>query len=124
MGELRRASRLVVFGLVGVLLAALLVACGTKAADVGPAESAVTITAKDNLFEPKAVTVPAGKAVTVTFTNAGKAVHEVEIKGLIGETKLQPGESRSFTIKPAKQTYKIYCEIHEDKGMEGDFTGE
>ena len=124
MRDRRGASRLVVFGFVGVLCAALLVACGTTAADVGPAESAVTITAKDNLFEPKAVKVPGGKAVKVTFTNAGKNVHEVEIKGLVSETKLQPGESRSFTVKPEKRSYKIYCEIHEDKGMEGDLIGE
>jgi len=42
----------------------------------------------------------------------------------VSETKLQPGESRSFTVKPAKQSYKISCEIHEDKGTEGDLTGE
>lgn len=124
MGDLCRASRLVVFGLLGVLFAALLVACGTTAANVGPVESEVMITARDNLFEPKTVKVPGGKAVKVTFTNAGKNVHEVEIKGLVSETKLQPGESRSFTIKPEKQSYKIYCEIHEDKGMEGTFIGE
>ncbi len=124
-----RAQRLVSLGgvkLVMLLALALLAACGARGGqgDVVPAESEIAITARDNMFDPPTVRVPAGKAVKVTFTNAGKNVHEVEIKGLVSETKLQPGESRSFTIKPEKQSYKIYCEIHEDKGMEGDFTGE
>ncbi len=111
-----------------VLLLISVAACGTSGAagagSVGAADSEVRIAARDNLFEPTTVRVPAGKAVKVTFVNEGKNVHEVEIKGLVKETKLQPGESRSFTVTPEKKTYTMYCEIHEDQGMEGVFVGE
>lgn len=115
----------VALALLATLLLVSLAACGSQGAgDVGPAESEVKIVARDNSFEPGSVKVPSGKAVKVTFVNEGKNVHEVEIKDLIAETKLQPGESRSFTIKPAKKPYRLYCEIHEDKGMVGEFIGE
>jgi len=68
--------------------------------------------------------VPAGQPIRVTFVNSGKNVHELEIKGLIAETKLQPGESRSFTVMPEKKSYELYCEIHEDQGMKGEFVGQ
>lgn len=111
------------------LLAALLGACGagtpTPASGGGAAAaSEVKIVAKDDVFDPATYTVPAGQPVRVTFVNEGKHIHEVEIKGLIGETQLQPGESRSFTVTPEKKTYKLYCEIHEDHGMEGEFVGQ
>jgi plastocyanin len=111
--------------LAAVTLVFALGACGTQEnATAGPAESEVTINVKDNVFDPGTVTVPAGTAVKVTFVNQGQNVHEVEIKGLVAETKLQPGQNRSFTITPTQQTYKMYCEIHEDQGMVGQFVGQ
>jgi plastocyanin len=108
-----------------LVLVLALVACGTQEnANAGPADSEVTINVKDNVFDPGTVTAPAGKAVKVTFVNQGQNIHEVEIKGLVAETKLQPGQSRSFTITPEQQTYKMYCEIHEDQGMIGQFVGQ
>jgi plastocyanin len=117
--------------------ALLAAACGPGGGDTGSSPSGnstpvgggtqasgeIKIAAKDNVFEPKSVTVPAGKAVKVTFTNEGQNPHEVEIKDLTDETMLQPGQSKTFTITPEKKTYKMYCEIHEDQGMEGEFIG-
>ena len=118
------AARLLVT-LAALTLVFALGACGTQEnANAGPADSEVTIDVKDNVFDPGTVTVPAGKAVKVTFVNQGQNIHEVEIKGLVAETKLQPGQSRSFTITPQQQTYKMYCEIHEDQGMVGQFVGQ
>ena len=37
---------------------------------------------------------------------------------------LQPGESKSFDIRPEKESYKMYGAIHEDADMEGEFVGE
>ena len=115
-----------------VLAAALLSGCGTEAGGGARATSCtpvtsgkeLTICAKDNVFDPARYTAPAGQQVKVTFVNVGKNVHEVEIKDLVKETKLQPGESRTFTITPEKKSYTLYCEIHEDQGMEGEFAGE
>ncbi len=82
----------------------------------------ITISAKDNFFDPKSVSLPAQK-VRVTFVNDGRNVHEPEIKGLTPETKLAPGQRVSFDITPkAGTTYRLYCEIHEAQGMEGTVT--
>lgn len=125
-------KRLGALTLVTLALGALLAACGTAASPTNAASGAgsagntasVRIVAKDNVFEPAAYTVTAGQPVKVTFVNEGKNVHEFEVKGLIPETKIQPGESRDFTVTPEKKTYELYCEIHEDQGMKGTFTGQ
>jgi iron uptake system component EfeO len=96
-----------------------LAACGSAA----PAKNNVTILVYDNYFSPAAVVVPPKQPVTVTFTNKGKNVHIVEIKGLTGESTLQPGQSKKFTITPQERSYKMYDEIYVSGGMEGTFTG-
>lgn len=127
-------KRLVASTVVTLVLGASLAACGNAASPTSQASNpgsagtasstaSVRIVAKDNVFEPAAYTVTAGQPVKVTFVNEGKNVHEFEVKGLIPETKIQPGESREFTVTPEKKTYELYCEIHEDQGMKGTFTG-
>jgi plastocyanin len=82
----------------------------------------VTIIAKDNAFDPGTYTVEAGRPIRLTVTNSGQNVHEVEVKGLLSETQLAPGQSKTVELQPpAPGTYRIYCEIHEDQGMEGEF---
>ena len=82
----------------------------------------ITITAKDNTFDPKSYSAVTGKPIKITITNAGQNIHEVEVKDLFPETKLSPGQSKTMDITSANAgTYKLYCEIHEDEGMEGDF---
>jgi plastocyanin len=119
--------------LLALMLSVLLVACGdddddddtaSDGAAASPAANTVEIVVKDNVFEPESVTATAGEAVTVTFVNEGDEVHEVEIVDLVEETMLQPGESKSFTFTPEQKEYRMYCEIHEDEGMEGSFTGQ
>ena len=96
-----------------------LAACGSTT----PAKHSVTILVYDNYFDPATVTVAPRDAVTVTFTNKGKNVHIVEIKGLTGESTLQPGQSKSFTITPQERSYKMYDEIYVSGGMVGAFIG-
>jgi plastocyanin len=128
--KLQRGARAIV---PAILLALALAGCGGPGADsssstpVGgdagqPEMQLITLTARDNLFEPKTVEVVAGKPIKLTVVNAGQNVHEVEVKDLMPETQLAPGQSKVVDI-PAQQagTHKIYCEIHEDVGMEGDF---
>ncbi len=110
-----------------LLLTTLLAGCGEggAAAASGPPPAGVQevrIAARDNVFEPKTVKLEAGKKVRVTFANEGKNVHEPEIKGLIGETKLAAGQSKSFDVTPKAGTLRLYCEIHESQGMEGTVT--
>lgn len=101
----------------------LFAACGSNSGNSNGSKNAVTINAYDNYFDPKTITVPANQDVSVTFINKGTNVHIVEIKGLVAETTLQPGEKKTFTIKPQNRTYKLYDELYVGKGMEGQFTG-
>ncbi len=82
----------------------------------------VTISAKDNMFDPMSYIVEAGKPVKLTVVNNGQEIHEVEVKDLIPETKLSPGQSKSVDLGVLQPgTHRIYCEIHGDQGMEGQF---
>ena len=82
----------------------------------------VRIVAKDNIFDPMTYTVEAGKPIKLTAVNEGQEVHEVEVKDLMPETKLVPGESKTVDLGALQPgTYRIYCEIHKDQGMEGEF---
>lgn len=81
----------------------------------------VTIVAKDDLFEPKTYTVGANVPVRLIATNGGQNVHEVEVVDLLPESRLTPGQSKTVDLESIKPgTYRIYCEIHEDAGMEGE----
>jgi plastocyanin len=80
----------------------------------------IRIVAKDNLFDPASYTATAGKTLRIVAVNEGQNVHEVEVKGLMSETQLTPGQSKTVEVpNVAAGTYRIYCEIHEDSGMEG-----
>ena len=82
----------------------------------------ITITATDNLFNPKTYSAAAGKPMQLTLVNTGKNIHKVEVKGLISETELAPGQTKTLDVpNPTAGTYKIYCETHEDTGMTGEF---
>lgn len=64
-----------------------------------------------------------GLSVTSLYaaTNSSQNVHEVEVKDLLPETKLSPGQSKSIDLQSAQPgTYRVYCEIHEVEGMEGE----
>lgn len=117
-----------VFSTLCLVAAASLVlgGCGLEqgapaASGPAPEGGEVKIVARDNVFDPKDVHLPAGKPVRVTFANEGKNVHEPEIKGLIGETKLVAGQSKSYDVTAKPGTYRLYCEIHEGT-MEGTVT--
>jgi plastocyanin len=119
----------------GILIAGALAGCGQDGTVTSPSATAtggssggtqsgaqeVNIVAKDNMFEPKTYTAEAGKPIRITATNSGQNVHEVEVKDLLPETKLSPGQNKSIDLQSAQPgTYRVYCEIHEDEGMEGE----
>jgi plastocyanin len=92
----------------------------TPAGSAGGSSTQVRIVAKDNLFEPMSYTVEVN-SFQIVAVNEGKEVHEVEVKGLLPETKLAPGQSKTVDVTGVQPgTYTIYCEIHEDQGMEGE----
>lgn len=119
-----------VLGLTGaIVLAAAVVACGgddggskdsKPAANAGPALTEVTVTMTDNVFTPKAITVPAGKEVTFTAKNGGQAIHNMHILSKGGEGKdfssdatVTPGQASVFKATFSKKgTYKFQCDLH------------
>jgi plastocyanin len=80
----------------------------------------IRIVARDNVFEPRTY-VAQGPAFRISMSNEGSNIHEVEVEGLVPETRLAPGQSKSLDVADVKAgTYRIYCEIHEDERMEGE----
>jgi plastocyanin len=127
------SRRIVTTALLCVISGLAFAGCGTEATPVPPTQGAgngsgqadvqeITITSKDSVFDPATYTAEAGKPIKLTVVNAGQNVHEVEVKDLMPETKLAPGQSKTVEL-PAQQagTHRIYCEIHEDEKMEGEF---
>src|SRR5262245_23248966 len=75
-----------------MMLGAGLVACTSGSGAVTP-DSELTVSLRDNFFEPATIKVPAGKVVRITFVNQGRNPHKVKIDGLFSEVSLRPGES-------------------------------
>jgi len=137
--NIRTRTRSTLKGSITALIAGLalmtLTACGSEsAATPSPTSGSggsstpqagvqeVRIVAKDNFFDPKNYTLETGKTYKLTVVNEGQEVHEVDIEDVFPETKLSPGQSKSVDLAQLKPgTYKLYCEIHEDDGMVGQF---
>lgn len=85
-------------------------------------EHQVNVILRNNRIEPEVVEVPAGEEVVVTVVNQDEAIHIFEIKRLVRETEVFPGETKEFRFTPKRAgTYKMYCETHGDAGMVAQF---
>jgi plastocyanin len=88
----------------------------------GAASTQITVVATDNKFDKTALTVPAGKEVTITFENKGSAIHNWHLSGVKDQngkditTQLIAGgktEALTFVIdKPG--TYEYMCDVHPE----------
>jgi high-affinity iron transporter len=110
-------------------LALLLVACGGAPSGSAPAapSGAVAVEAKEYLFDPSTLSVPAGD-VTFWVRNAGTVEHEFEIfKGeqVVDEIEgLVPGLAKELTVTLAAGDYTYVCKLsgHDQLGMKGKLT--
>jgi iron uptake system component EfeO len=93
-------------------------ACG-PAGDVTP----ITISVRDNYFDPNIITSAPGKKVNVTFHNAGAVSHVVQIVGLTEQTVIQPGQNATFTVTPQTREYAIVDALFAVDGMVGALIG-
>jgi plastocyanin len=97
---------------------------GPAAADTSSQPAAATtvkVVMKDNLFEPKAVTIPAGKEVTIEYENAGAVMHNL-VAGNFSSPMVQAGEKGTMKVKFDKaEQVKFLCAFHQP-GMEGMLT--
>lgn len=80
-----------------------------------PADSATTVSVKDNFFSPKRVSV--SKGATVTWNWAGRAAHNVTFRSTHSKTQAKG----SFKVRfNNKGTFAYRCTIHP--GMVGTIT--
>lgn len=83
-------------------------------------EKKVEISMKDNLFDPKDVTVPSGVKIKISAHNVGAAVHNMHVLSQDGEgkdytsdTMVNPGKTSEFEVTFKKKgTYKFQCDFH------------
>lgn len=98
--------------IIKTLALATALTAGVALAQTAPA-TAVTLTLKDHVFTPAAVTVPAGQKITVTVINKDKSAEEFESHDLKVEKIVTPGGKITVTIGPLKPgTYSFVGEFH------------
>ena len=103
----------------------------TQAAGGGGGGKALAVKETEFKIAPKDATVAAkGGKVTLKVTNAGSAVHALDIEEAAGDGKdvesgvISPGSSKTVTAAIKPGTYEWYCPIgnHRQEGMEGKIT--
>jgi plastocyanin len=92
------------------------------------ASGAITITAKDNFYDPKLFTCPASQSIKVTRDNKGAAIHDFVIKDQKGPDDkeiqtglIQAGKTGTVEFTLAAGDYDFYCAVHPVE-MRGKFT--
>jgi plastocyanin len=110
-----------------LILATVTVACsttsgGSATASAGPVDpNAPVVVAQNNVFSPATVTVPSGKAFSLTLDNKDGAPHNVAIyRDSSAAEKVSIGEIVSSTSTtqqvPAleKGQYFFRCDVHQE----------
>lgn len=98
------------------------------AAQTGGGGEELTISETEFALDPADPTVAAGE-VTITATNDGATLHNLEVEGNGVEEitdDLDPGQSGELTLDLEPGEYEMYCAIgdHAAQGMEGTLTVE
>ena len=97
------------------LLGTFLVVCGVSFA-VEPLP-VFSLTARNGVFEPTTLEVPAGKRFKIEIVNAGEGPIEFESRDLRQEKVLAGGAKSSVVINGLKPgTYTFFDEFHPDTG--------
>jgi len=112
--------------LAGVLvIATVLAACGGSS----PSQSAtkVEVSAKEFMFEPDPIVVPANQVVEIVLTNDGVVEHDLTIESLGFALTVAIGETKTGQIGPLEPgTYEVHCAVvgHKEAGMTTTLTVE
>jgi plastocyanin len=115
---------------IATLLAVLALAgCGSAGAPVRTSSPSFTVTLDDYLIRPQEIRVPKGHPLTITVFNHGRLGHTFRIRRgathvLLAITTIQPGQSKTATIKLKPGKYTMFCALanHEELGMSGKLT--
>lgn len=83
-----------------------------------------TVTAKEFVFDPATLAVPADEEVTIELVNGGAVEHDFTIDELSVKIATAATETASATLTAAAGTYTFYCSVpgHREAGMEGTLT--
>lgn len=77
--------------------------------------SAITLVAKDFMFEPATLNATAGKPVTVTIKNEGQADHNFSITDLKVNQDVEKGDTKTVTFTPTQSgVIQFFCEYHKN----------
>lgn len=82
--------------------------------DNGEAEE-IIVSMKDNFFEPKEITLEAGKTYKIVARNDGVAIHNMVIleTDFASDMMVNKGESSEFEVKfDSPGTYDFQCDYH------------
>jgi plastocyanin len=95
----------------------------TETGEDGGATS-FTINAKEFVFEPSTLAVPADEEVTVEVVNVGAVEHDFTLDEAGVKIATPATETASGTFTLAAGTYTFYCSVpgHREAGMEGTIT--
>ncbi len=115
---LKTYSASLIFFLTTLIILSGLSACGSAGA-----ATPITVSVRDNYFDPNAVTSAPGKAVSIAFHNAGAVPHIIQIVGLTDQRVIQAGQSATFTVTPQTRQYAIVDALYGADGMVGALIG-
>ena len=81
-------------------------------------DASFTLSARDGVFQPTVIEVPAGKRFKLEIANEGKTAMEFESRDLKQEKVIPPGGKATVTINALKAgEYKFVDEFHEKTGQ-------
>jgi LPXTG-motif cell wall-anchored protein len=112
------SQRIRAIGIVGVVTLVVLFAL-LPIAGAAPRAATKNVTLKDNLFDPKTITVNVGD--TVMWMDQGQNEHTVTADdGSFDSGDLKTGEKTSFSFTFAKAgSFPYHCKYHAASGMVG-----
>ena len=85
--------------------------------DVPAAKTKLKVTTPGFFFKPKKLEAPAGRMVTVVFTNEDSAPHSFTLEDESCDTNPLLGETARATFKMPAQPLGFFCTVHT--GMRG-----
>jgi uncharacterized cupredoxin-like copper-binding protein len=96
---------------------------GTATGEDGGAAT-FTVDAKEFVFDPATLSVPADEEVTVEIVNGGTVEHDFTIDEASVKIATPATETVSGSFTVAAGTYTFYCSVpgHREAGMEGTLT--
>lgn len=103
----------------GLLLGALIVACGGQAST---SSGSTKITLSEFKYSPSTIELPASKKTTLELRNSGAVEHDLILDAAGLKVSIQPGKTATRDLGPLSAgTYEIYCSVagHKESGMKG-----